>query len=92
MRTRLRRRSDARTAPAEELWRRTAADPSTTSNRPPLTAHAGLDEIRHLLSQREPLYAALAQHVVSTAGQSVAQVVAAVLAVLSPDAAATEEL
>jgi shikimate kinase len=78
------------TAPAEELFRRIQADPATAARRPPLTDRAGLDEVRHLLAQRERLYAATAHYVVSTAGLSVAQAVAAVLSVLPADPAATE--
>ena len=42
------------------LWRRIAADPATAATRPALTAHAGEDEVRHLLEIRLPLYRAVA--------------------------------
>jgi shikimate kinase len=71
------------TAPAEELHRRLAADPRSASTRPALTDRAGLDEVRHLLAQREPLYAGLAEHVVPTTGRSSAEVADAILALLA---------
>jgi len=61
------------TAPPEELYRRISADQSSRTTRPAL-AGGGLEEVRLLLARREPLYAALADHVVPTAGRSVAQV------------------
>ena len=42
------------------LWQRIAADPATAATRPALTAHAGEDEVRHLLETRLPLYRAVA--------------------------------
>ncbi len=70
-------------APAEELYRRIQSDPRTAATRPALTDQAGVDEVRQLLRERGPLYAELAQHVVETAGRSVAQVVADVAALLT---------
>ncbi len=70
------------TAPPGELARRMAADPRHATTRPPLTDRDPTDEIVHLLKQREPLYAALADHVIDTTGQSVEQVAEAVLAAL----------
>ncbi len=76
------------TAPAEELLARIAADPASAEQRPPLTGRAPLDEVRHLLAEREPLYAALADHVIDTSGRAVAAVADAVLrAVAAPDSA-----
>jgi shikimate kinase len=41
----------------EELLRRINADPYTADARPPLTHHGGgIDEVRQLLAEREPLY------------------------------------
>lgn len=76
------------TAPPEELWRRVQADPASAAARPPLTAHGGLDEVRHLLAQRAPLYAALADHVIETAGKPVARVAQEVLDALAGQAPA----
>jgi shikimate kinase len=78
------------TAPAEELLRRIQADPRSVAMRPALTAASALDEIRHLLGQREPLYASLAEHVVQTGGQSVEQVTDAVQAVMAEGRASAE--
>ena len=72
-------------APATVLWRRIRADRRTARTRPPLTAHRGLAEVRHLLAERRPLYAALAQHVVQTGRRSIADVVRAVLTALAED-------
>lgn len=47
-------------ASPEALYARINADPTTSARRPNLTAQGGLDEIRGLLSKREPLYAAWA--------------------------------
>ncbi|MBU0640790.1 MAG: shikimate kinase [Planctomycetes bacterium] len=79
------------TAPAEELHRRLQADPRTPALRPALTAAGGLAEIRRLLRMRNPLYAALADQTVDTAGQSVEQVVEAVVALLAAWASAEPE-
>lgn len=78
------------TAPAEELARRTVADPQSAAMRPALTDAGALEEIRDLLGHREPLYASLAEHVVPTAGQSVEQVTHAVLSVLAQGGASAE--
>ncbi len=78
------------TAPADELYRRILADPRGAQTRPALTGLSGPAEVRHLLAQREPLYAELADHAVPTAQRSVAQVVDAVLSVLSLGGAAQE--
>jgi shikimate kinase len=47
-------------ASPETLHERIAADPTTGARRPNLTQQGGLDEIRHLLAQREPIYEACA--------------------------------
>lgn len=79
------------TAPPEELHARLGHDPRTPATRPPLTERAALDELRHLLVQRRPLYAALADHVVDTTGRSVAQVVDEVLGLLAWPRAGPEQ-
>lgn len=78
------------TAPAETLLARMQQDPRNAVNRPALTERSNLDEVRHLLTQREPLYAALAQHVVDTAGRSVVEVTEAILAALQAGGASSE--
>ena len=67
------------TAPATELYRRLEADPRSGATRPALTTRGGLAEVRHLLAQRRPLYAALADHVVPTRARSIEEVATAVL-------------
>ena len=57
-------------ASPEALAARINADPTTAARRPNLTAQGGLDEIRGLLAQREPLYAAWADLEVNAEGQT----------------------
>jgi shikimate kinase len=77
------------TAPATVLSRRIRADRRTATTRPPLTTGRrtrrsdATTEVRLLLAERRPLYAALAQHVVHTGRRSIPEVVRAVLAVLA---------
>lgn len=71
------------TAPPEALHRRMLADPHNQATRPALTDRDALDEVRHLLHEREPLYAALADYVIETAERSVMQVTDDVLTALS---------
>lgn len=47
------------------LLERIERDPTTGARRPNLTAAGGLAEIEHLLTIREPLYAAIADRIVS---------------------------
>jgi len=61
-------------ASPEALLERISADPTTAARRPNLTAQGGLDEIRGLLAQREPLYAAWADLEVAAEGQSPDQI------------------
>jgi shikimate kinase len=79
------------TAPATELYRRMQADPRSDRSRPPLTNRRGLAEVRHLLAQRRPLYAALADHVVPTRARSVEQVATAVLQAVASDGVRPDE-
>jgi shikimate kinase len=55
---------------AETIARRLAGDDSTAERRPNLTAAGGLDEIRTLLAQREPLYRNTATLMVATDGRT----------------------
>jgi shikimate kinase len=54
------------TASPETLWERLQGDPATAGRRPNLTATGGLDEIRTILTLREPLYREIADLVIST--------------------------
>ena len=78
------------TAPAEELHRRIEADACSASRRPNLTSRPGLQEVEAVLQVRLPVYEATADHVVSTAGRSVEQVVEAVLEAFGVTARAME--
>ena len=79
------------TAPATELHRRMQGDPRSGGTRPALTARGGLAEVRHLLAQRRPLYAELADHVVPTRARSIAQVATAVLKAVAKDGVRPDE-
>ncbi|WP_425616666.1 shikimate kinase [Anatilimnocola sp. NA78] len=48
----------------ETLLQRIEQDPTTGARRPNLTAAGGLDEVKKLLAQREPIYAELANLIV----------------------------
>jgi shikimate kinase len=62
------------TAPAEVLHERIERDAQTAATRPALTDRVGIDEVRHLLAQREPLYAATAHGHVRTDRQTIDEV------------------
>ncbi len=72
------------TAPPDELHRRCLADQSTAARRPALTALPELEEFRQVLAFREPLYKAVADHVVDTTGRSPEEVARMVVALLPP--------
>ena len=78
------------TAPPADLHRRIEADACSASRRPNLTSHPGLQEVEAMLQVRLPVYEATADHVVSTAGRSVEQVVEAVLETFGVTARAME--
>ncbi len=71
-----------RAAP-ETLLARIAADPTTAERRPNLTAQGGLAEIRDLLAQRSPLYAAWADIVMEADDSPPAEIARAISARLS---------
>lgn len=63
-------------APAEQLYERIAGDVSTNADRPNLTElGGGLAEVQRVLAEREPTYAAVADHVVQIGQDVPAQVV-----------------
>ncbi|REK30150.1 MAG: shikimate kinase [Planctomycetota bacterium] len=63
------------TAAAETILTRLSADPATAEQRPNLTADGGLQEIRQVLAEREPIYRECADLEVDTEGKDVARVV-----------------
>jgi shikimate kinase len=79
------------TAPAAELYRRLKADPRSGKTRPALSRRGGLAEVRHLLAQRRPLYAELADHVVPTRTRSIEDVATAVLRAVAGDGVQPDE-
>lgn len=67
-------------ADAETLIARLRSDPQTACTRPSLTADDLAGEVRTLLAQRLPYYESLADERIDTAGLTIDQVVARVLA------------
>ena len=67
------------TAHPETILDRISADPTTAERRPNLTS-GGLEEIRELLANREPLYRECASAAVDTSGRDLTDVVKDVLA------------
>ncbi len=67
------------TAPAETLLARIGGDPTTVARRPNLTSLPGIEEIRHLLAVREPLYRRAADLRFDTAALAPQQVAEQVL-------------
>jgi shikimate kinase len=65
-------------APAEVLYTRIQADPTSQANRPNLTTQGGLEEVRRLLQQRNGIYAACADLRVDTTQPDAAGLLAAV--------------
>lgn len=72
------------TASPETIYRRMTTDPTTGARRPNLTALGGLEEIVHLLQQREPIYRQTADWIVDTENKSPQDVVRDILAHLQP--------
>lgn len=61
------------TAGIDTIFDRLAADPTTSSRRPDLTAAGGRAEIEALLAERTPLYRQCATLVVDTEGKTAAE-------------------
>ena len=68
------------TAEPDTIQERLSRDQEEVSQRPSLTGGGTLDEVGAVLRSREPLYAAAAHIVIDTAGKSLDQVVAKILA------------
>ncbi len=73
------------TADPDTIHRRLAEDPASIARRPPLTTAGGLDEIRHLLAVRTPLYQECADWIVDTVDKNPAEVAAEILRRLPKD-------
>jgi shikimate kinase len=67
------------TAEPNELFRRTQADPQTTHLRPALTSLSSRDEVAHVLTERQPLYAEAATLTIATEGREPSEVAAKIL-------------
>ena len=53
-------------ASPDTIRRRMQADAGTAANRPSLTGQGSLEEIREVLTEREPLYGGAAHHLIDT--------------------------
>jgi shikimate kinase len=73
-------------ASPETLAERIVADPTTGQRRPSLTSLGELDEIREVLAQRTPVYAACADLTIDVEGKSPPQIAEDILASLPQDA------
>jgi shikimate kinase len=62
------------TADPETIQARIAADTTTAARRPNLTASGGIEEIRRLLTEREPFYRECAKTVIDTTGRALGDV------------------
>lgn len=71
------------TAPPEVLLTRIQADPTTSGRRPNLTARGGLEEVRQLLAEREPLYRACADFMIDVVGKSADEIAAEIVSLVS---------
>lgn len=69
-------------APAEVLYNRMTADPTTGERRPNLLG-GGLEEVEALLARREPLYRETASLAIDTAGRTVEELVHEILSRLN---------
>jgi len=67
------------TASPETLYARIVSDEKTAARRPQLTAHQGIDEVRHLLKVREPLYRKAAHMQIDTENLQPQQVAETIL-------------
>ena len=72
-------------ASIETIASRILHDKTTKARRPNLTATGGIDEIRVLLAQREPLYRECATITIDTEGLSLREAVEQVLLQLPAD-------
>jgi len=66
-------------ASPEVLFERTSHDAKTADNRPPLTDREGIEEVRRLLPERDPLYHRAAHHVIDVSGITPPEVVAQIV-------------
>lgn len=69
-------------APVESIIERLSRDPKTATQRPSLTEKSLEEEVRELLSRREPLYARFADLRISSEGLSPEEIVQKILEVL----------
>ena len=77
-------------ADAESLLGRLQGDQTTSIRRPALTALPELEEIRQLLTDREPIYHKSADHKVETGGKTIQAVAAEIIALLSQQSSIDE--
>jgi shikimate kinase len=65
-------------APASVLWSRICSDPHSAERRPSLTGAGGLAEVEKFLTEREPHYRAMSNHIVQTMPDSPEKVAEAI--------------
>jgi len=70
------------TAPAETLWQRISSDTSSDATRPVLTNRLGMEEIAHLLGDREQMYSQVSDVAVETSGRTPEEVARLVLSLM----------
>ncbi len=71
------------TADPETIFERVSADPTTTERRPRLTSQGGIEEIRTLLTAREPFYRQCARTVIETTNRTIDEVAGEIVTKLS---------
>jgi shikimate kinase len=69
-------------ADPETLWQRIQTDPATAARRPNLTVAGGVEEVRTLLAEREPLYRHCADFEIGTDQKSLTQAAEEIVALL----------
>ncbi|QQE11775.1 shikimate kinase [Planctomycetota bacterium] len=70
-------------APAEVLHKRIVGDENTQDNRPALTSHGiSLDEVKQVLSEREPTYQAVADYMIDVSDATIEEVAEQIMAIL----------
>lgn len=61
-------------ASPEVLWNRISQDQATQQQRPNLTQFQGLEEVRHVLAERTPIYQSVAQYSINVESESVEKI------------------
>ncbi len=70
-------------APPEVLFQRICKDAKTADSRPPLTDREGIEEVRRLLPERDPLYRRAAHQIIDVSRITPPEVVERILSALN---------